>query len=262
MKFCRLYRPEKYEEFCKINHPEDYPVFLDLEDLLIHLEGSQMYRVLLETIRNQNIVTPFEKGLLACFIYTQLLRSHAIMNSSLEWNAEIGIDKFEYFVLLKWALSDKKFLYQQVGPIGLARWILYRTLVDTFPLTDSPILVNDNSVMVVLSPRLLLEILPQPVLDTISWDVKDEIDKNKFEEFQQRTIGNTFREIIFGSENLLEEWKQTKAFKQRVEIIKNMKGYNVLVSKEKRRELWHLNAFGNQNLQDKVSKRKRHRTRR
>jgi hypothetical protein len=138
--------------------------------------------------------------------------------------------------------------------------VFYRTQTDTFPLSDSPVLVNDDSVMVTLSPRLLLEILPQPGLGEISWDVRDGIDNQKLEEFQKRTIGNTFREIIFSDKQTLKEWKQTEAFENRVETISNMKSYNTLVLKEKQRELWHLNAFGNQNMH-KASQPKKHRAR-
>lgn len=259
MKFCRQYRPEFFEEFQKINHPDSYPLSINLEDFLTHLEGSDTYSVLLETIRNQTVITPYEKSMLACWIYIQLLRGHAAMSASLEWNAQIGIDKFEYFVLLKWALSDRKFLAKQIVPIALSHWMFYRTQSDTFPLSDSPVLVNDDSVIVTLSPRLILEMYNQPGVGEISWDIKDGIDNQKLDEFQKRTIGNTFREIIFSDKQTLEEWKQTKAFKSRVKTMSNITSYNTLVLKEKQRELWNLNAFGNQDLH-KISKSKKRRT--
>lgn len=159
------------------------------------------------------------------------------------------------------ALSDRNFLFKQIGPIALSHWVFYRTQTDTFPLSDSPVLVNDDSVIVTLSPRLLLEMLNRPGLGEISWDVKDGIDNQKLDEFQKRTIGNIFREIIFSDKQTLKAWKQTEAFENRVETVNNMKSYNTLVLKEKQRELWHLNAFGNQNLH-KASQSKKRRTRR
>ncbi|MEK6751404.1 MAG: hypothetical protein AABZ00_03980 [Chloroflexota bacterium] len=261
INFYKRYHPQEFEEFRKRNKPEDYPVFIDLEDLLTQLEKSRVYKnILLETIRNQTIITPFEKGALACFVYIQLLRGHAAMSSLLEWNAEIGKDKFEYFVLLRWALSNKKFLHAQIDPILLTRWVFYRMPADTFPLSDSPILIKGESVMVTLSPRLLLEILPEHALDEISWDIKEGIDKHKLEEFRRRTIGNTFREIIFSNKELLEEWRQTEEFEKRVSVISNMKSYNARVVKEKQ-ELWQLNVFGNQNVSKTASKQKRPRRR-
>jgi hypothetical protein len=182
------------------------------------------------------------------------------MSVALEWNTQIGIDKFEYFVLLKWALSDRNFLSKQIAPIALSRWMFYRTQSDTFPLTDSPVLVNDDSVIVTLSPRLILEMYNQPGVGEISWDIKDGIDNQKLDEFQKRTIGNTFREIIFSDKQTLEEWKQTEAFERRVRTINNITSYNTLVLREKRRELWNLNAFGNQDLH-KISKSKKRRRR-
>lgn len=262
MKFCERYHPQEFEEFRKRNRPEDYPVFIDLEDLLTQLEKSRVYKnALLETVKNQTVITPFEKGALACFIYTQLLRGHAAMNSLLEWNADIGRDKFEYFVLLKWALSNKKFLHSQIDPILLTKWVFYRTPIDTFPLSDSPILIKGESVMVTLSPRLLLEILPEPALDEISWDVREDIDNDKFEEFQRRTIGNTFREIIFSDKELLGNWRQTEIFEKRVSIINNMKSYNSRFINDKQQELWQLNTFGNQNISKSTQKQKRRHSR-
>jgi len=257
MNFCKRYHPEEFEEFRNRNKPEDYPVFIDLEDLLTYIEGLKIYSILLETIRNQTIITPFEKGSLACFVYIQLLRGHAAMNSLLEWNAEIGKNKFEYFVLLKWALSNKRFLHKQIDPILLARWVFYRTPVDTFPLSDSPVLLKGESVMVRLSPRLLLEILPQPALDEISWDVKEGIDKHKLEEFRRRTIGNTFREIIFSNKELLEEWRQTEAFEKRVSIISNMKSYNARAVKEKTTGTVALKCFRQSKCRQKYPETKK-----
>jgi hypothetical protein len=115
--------------------------------------------------------------------------------------------------------------------------------------------------MVTLSPRLLLEILPEPALDEISWDVREDIDNDKFEEFQRRTIGNTFREIIFSDKELLGNWRQTEIFEKRVSIINNMKSYNSRFINDKQQELWQLNTFGNQNISKSTQKQKRRHSR-
>ena len=51
--------------------------------------------------------------------------------------------------------------------------------------------------MVALSPRLLLEITMGVFTGDNTGVVKDLIDAKKLAEFRRRTIGNTFREIIF-----------------------------------------------------------------
>ena len=65
-------------------------------------------------------------------------------------------------------------------------------------------------------------------------------------EFQRRTIGNTFREIIFGDERVLNQWQSTSEFRQRVKLVQEMGSYNLIVAKLGEGELWKINALGNQ----------------
>jgi hypothetical protein len=167
------------------------------------------------------------------------------MNSSLEWNSQLGFDKFEYFIQLKWFLSDPKLLYPPVAHLALCLWVLYRTDKDNFPLNDSPVLVQPESILVALSPRLLLEIFPSSRAIGPGGVTLDQINDNKMVEFQKRTIGNTFREIILSDRSVLENWQKSDEFRKRVKDIKKMKSYNKLVSVKKDRELWLINALGN-----------------
>jgi hypothetical protein len=258
-KFCKRYHPNHYKEFCRNSSASDYPIFLDLEDILKGLEGLKPYTTLLTVIKNSHIVSVFEQSFLAAFVYIQTLRSHAILNSALQWNAKIGLEKFEYIYLLKWSLADRDFLIEQTGPLIFSKWYLYSTAVDSFPLTDSPVLVNPESVMVALSPRLLLEIrLDQPSVDELP-ETQYKIETAKLNEFRQRTIGNTFREIIFSEKALLEQWQATMEFNQRLETIQRMSDYNIVVARRKGRDLWHLNAYGNQQFQTPPVKPRRKR---
>ena len=244
-QFCKRHHPDKYESFCRESNEDEYPVYIDFEEILTHLEKMIPYRVLLDIIRRQDLANGHEKVFLASFVYLQLLRSHAIMNSMLEWNSELGIKKFEYFIMLKWGLSDSDFLYQAVAPLVFSRWTLYRTNVDTFPLCDSPVLVRPQSIMIAISPRLLLEISTSIPAEGDEWYVKDSVKNSKLVEFRRRTIGNTFREIIFDDKSMLEYWQGTREFRQRVETVQEMVSYNALVTREKNRELWLINALGN-----------------
>ena len=176
------------------------------------------------------------------------------MNSSIEWSSQNNIEKFEHFILLKWGLSDVNHLFQIAGPMALSEWTLHKTDKNLFPLTDSPILFGSNSIFIALSPRLLLEIFREPALNSDGWTVQNGIDSNKLNEFRILTIGNTFREIIFSEKELLEDWQKTKEFRHRVETIKRMKSYNVIVGKDSGKEFWKLNAFG---FQENISKRKK-----
>jgi hypothetical protein len=71
------------------------------------------------------------------------------------------------------------------------------------------------------------------------------VKPGKLAEFRRRTIGNTFREIIFSDRSVLEYWQSTPEFRRRWETIRDVKSYNRLVE-ESEREIWQLNAFGNQ----------------
>jgi hypothetical protein len=140
-------------------------------------------------------------------------------------------------------LGNPDVLYRHVMTYAMGYFTLYKLHKDTFPLNDSPILIKPKSIMVALSPRLLLEI--DRTKNNIPHDccVSNYIPQDKFEEFQQRTIANTFREIIFGNPTLLEEWRNTKAFAERHALISNIKSYNAVVAQYAGSEIWKINAY-------------------
>jgi hypothetical protein len=217
--FCKRHHPDKYDDFCRQNST-DYPVYIDFEQILTKLEQLPPYQVLLDVIKHRDLASTQEKAWLANFVFIQLLRSHAIMNSAIELNSQLGSERFEYFIMFKWLLSDPDFLYPAVNYLASSLWVLYRTDKNTFPLTDSPVLVHRQSIIIALSPRLLLEIFPQIRYGVKAWITKDHIESEKLAEFRQRTIGNTFREIIFSDKGMLEHWQATREFRQRVDAIK------------------------------------------
>jgi hypothetical protein len=150
------------------------------------------------------------------------------MNAMIEWKASFGVQKFEHFVVLKWLLSDLPYLYQ-VAPLALSHWVFYHTHEDTFPLNDSPILACRKDIMVALSPRLLLKISPGTHIDEEKWNAVNQIDNGILREFRRRTIGNTFREIIFSDRATLEQWQQTPEYQKRARAVRDMKSYNALL---------------------------------
>jgi hypothetical protein len=241
--FCLKYHPEQYDEFKKANADTTYPLFIEPEQLFTIMESLPSYRTLIEVIRRRNIVSAEEKCWLASFVALHFLRSHAILNAILEWHATLGIGRYESFMTLKWDLANQERLTQRIVPILLRRWILYSLDEDAFPLTDSPILIRPANILVALSPRLLLEIQTNVAGREDEWHTRRSIKPGKLADFRKRTIGNTFRDIIFGSADLLERWAATKEFKDRHLLMRDTKNYNLLV-KEQSREFYHLNAFG------------------
>lgn len=245
-RFAKRYHPDKYEKFLQENESAAYPLILDVENLLTKLEELARDDVLLGVIKRRDLVSGQDKAFLADFVFIHWLRSHAIMSFMIEAKKKHGITKFEHLVTLKWALEDAGFSYPIVSHIASAHWNLYRTEEDIFPLTDSPILVQPRTktIMLALSPRLLLEIYLGLLTNVEEWRTEDSIDHEKLTEFRRCTIGNTFREIVFSDRRVLERWQRTPEFQQRVNAIKT-KGYHALIAEEKRREVWLMHTLGN-----------------
>jgi hypothetical protein len=245
MEFCKRNFPDQYDRFCRDmeKHPE--AVYLDFEDILSSLENSKAYTTMREVIAKQRIEAPMDKGFLAGFVIVHWLRSHAMLNAMIEWSNELGIKKFEYFWMLKHSWGNVNYLFSLVSTIAPFRWHYYRTRSDLFPLNDSPVLIHPNSVMVALSPRLLLEIDRTQRRPESSISYSNFIAPEKLDDFRRRTIANTFREIIFGHESLLEQWRGSKEFASRHQLLADAKRYNALVAKDGSRELWQVNALAN-----------------
>lgn len=245
-EFVRRNHPSKFDTFCAESDPDSFPYFLDLESMFTGLEALPPYVVLQDVIAKGRPTSLQEKTYLACFVLLQGIRSHAIMHSLLEMNDRAGRPRFEYFIHLQWSLSKTEFLYRTAGRLALARWVLYRIRDDTFPLSDSAVLVKPTSIMVALSPRLLLEIFQTVPCDERLCEVRSTIKPGKLAEFRRRTIGNTFREIIFSDRPTLEWWRATKEFRTRVSLLRGQREYNVRVTADTEAEIWLVNAFANQ----------------
>jgi hypothetical protein len=226
-EFCRRAFPKKYEAFRQTLKAEDYPVYIDFESLFVGIEQRRPYQALLEVIKKNCITCDEHKVQIAHFIIYQRLRSHAIMQAALEAVGQAGGQKFESLLTLKWALSSTDVMLPMVEKLGLARWQLFRLDRDTFPLSDLAVTMRLGSVMVTLSPRLLLEI--SLGTQELGCRHRNWIEADKLAEFRERTIRNTFREIIFSDRKTLEDWHIDPAFQKRIEVIRTMKDYNSLI---------------------------------
>jgi hypothetical protein len=244
--FCQRHFPDEYEQFCKeMDAQGGGHYILDFENILTGLEQTPAYDMLLRVIGKGRIDSVKEKAFLASFALVQHLRSHAMMNSLVEFGGAAGRPKFEDLWMLKHFLSNTNSMFGLVLALTSGRWQFYRLEKDTFPLNDTPVLIQQHSAMVAISPRLLLEIDRTDLSREDSWISSNYIPKEKLEEFRRRTIGNTFREIIFGNKLLLEEWQQTTEFRRRHELMSNIQTYNEKVADYLGGELWKINAHGN-----------------
>ena len=96
-KFAKKYHSDYYEDFILANQTATYPIFIDFEQILTELEKLPPYKILLEVVKKNRIESVEEKAYLGCFIVIQQMRSHAIMNSMIQFHEEQGDHKFEAF---------------------------------------------------------------------------------------------------------------------------------------------------------------------
>lgn len=253
--FCRRRFPTKYESFCQSleKHPET--IYMDFEDILTGMEGLAGYQSLMDTVITCAIRDVIHKGFLTCHIVMQAMRSHEMMNSMIKEMNSIGIPKWEYFWLLKNAWGNKDVLAGATIPLAFSRWILFVAENHTYPLCDSPVMIGEKTLMVVLSPRLLLEINLNERAPEDTWTVRKGINASKFREFRRRSIQNSFREIIFHDPNELKIWRNTREFKDRSRDLCNNAKADELRLDAANRVIWAINGFGKlqENLESRIN---------
>ena len=254
-RFCARWAPLELEKFSDDlkNHPEN--LIIDFEDILTGIEQKCGYDSLIQFVKTEKIESVQHKGFLSCLFVYHALRSYEMMNAMINNFQNIGVDKWEYFWLLKNAWGNSLILARAVTPIAFSQWIIYRTDKHKFPLCDSPVMVNQASVMVVLSPRLLLEITLNVKSPEDIWKIKDGISSSKYREFRRRSIQNSFREIIFHDESELQCWRKTKEYKSRVSLIRNKNSRQALIQEAASRVIWIVNGCGKvpNDFEEKIS---------
>ena len=245
--YCKRVFPEKYDELDKYlkSHPDT--LILDFENFFSTIENGPAYQSLIDVIKKEKISTREEKANIATFIVLHNMRNHSVINSMIEMSDKLGERSFEHFIWLRDAWSNPDVLHRLVYPLIESQWVLYKTKDHTFPLCDSSIMSKNGSIMVALSPRMLLEINMGTKTDLEKWAEKDYIPKFKLNEFRRRTISHSFVEIVFNEKETLEVWQRTKEYKRRVKLLSNLDSYNILIKKEGDKEIWKINAFAGTN---------------
>ncbi len=242
--FCGRWFPDEYQNLSAYVDANPEHLFLDFEDILAGIENMEVYGSLLDVARTSQISSPEQKGFLTCCLVLHSMRSHEMMSSMIDAASVRGLEKWEYFWLLKNSWSDKRFLARAATPLAMGRWTLFRTPEPCFPLPDSPVMIGENSLMAVLSPCLLLEIDLLVQCPEDHWVLKDRISSSKYWEFRRRAIGNTFKELIFGSRSLLEDWQRQPICRQRIAALNDPDRRANLVAEASARVMWGINGFG------------------
>jgi len=236
--------PSEYAAFCKYleEHPE--PLVLDFENIFSGLDDPHVRRAFTTAARIGGFESTAHKGFVTALVVMQAMRSHEFMASTIEQAAAQGIDKWEYFWLLKSAWADPSMLSRTGTVLAMARWTLYKTREARFPLCDSPVMINPTNVMLILSPRLLAEIDLTVQAEEHECQVKEGIGASKYREFRRRTIDNTYKDIIFSDSATLEEWRSLPEFKFRMKALADKDSARAARFEGAQRIAWALYGFG------------------
>jgi hypothetical protein len=243
-RFCARWYPDKYDSMVEYvtAHPEK--VYLDFEDILTGMESLRHYDAWMRSAKLGDLQSFEDKGFLAAAFMIHAMRSYEYMSAAISRASEIGINKWEYFWQLKNIWSNNQFLARATIVPALARWTLWRTQNHSFPLCDSPVMIDRDSVMVTLSPRLLLEIdltVPDP---EPPWIIREDLPAEKFAEFRQRSINNSFKEILFCDERVLLDWLASEEMVTRIAALKDPGRNQECVRQSVRRTNYGLTGFG------------------
>lgn len=242
--FCLRKFPDKYEEWAKDETRFSEALMLDFEDFLMRMEGLQTYSWLLKAAKIGGLESVEHKGMLLTMLVIHSMRGYEFTRAMIEHSRNIGIEKWEYFWELRNAWSNPVVLARAVTPLALGRWTFWRAGTHRFPLCDSPVMISRDSMMAIVSPRLLLEVELNVDVPGLQWVIRDEIRPEKYNEFRQRAIENTFREILFHERDLLEEWQSSPEFAARVSEFGNPTSAKACIDRAAMRVMWGVLGFG------------------
>lgn len=243
-RFCKRWFPAEYENIVQYVEEDPSTLYMDFEEILAGIEDKGGYNCLMEAARVCGISNPEHKGILTCVLIIHAMRSHEMMASMLGLANSLGMEKFEYFWLLKNSWGNPLVLARPATPLAKAQWILYRTLEHRFPLCDSPVMIHRDTVMAVLSPRLIVEINLNVEKPEDCWIIRDGISTSKYREFRRRSIANSFTEIIFHDREELERWRLLPEFKERSVALGEPDRERILLNEAASRVLWAIRGFG------------------
>lgn len=219
-------------------------LYLDFEDILNGVETAAKYSCLMKAARLGGLESLEHKGFLIGTLMIHAMRSYEFMTVAIDEMDSLGVAKWEYFVDLRHTWSDPEALMRAVLVPSLGEWTFWRSDRHAFPLCDSPVMIGRDSIMAVLSPRLLLEINLNVRRDSPVWIAKDEMPADKYSEFRRRSIRNAFKEIIFHDASVLADWQLLEQCKDRVAALGDPRRRQVCLWEAAERVKFGVNGFG------------------
>jgi hypothetical protein len=154
-------------------------------------------------------------------------------------------------------LTDEIFYSVHILFLLESNWTIYCLAKRWFPLSDNPIMKCDEGILAILSPNMLLEIIPKisgikpaDINQRSQWIkervvLKHDISAMKYQKFKKAIISNTHKGLVFYDEKQLKSWKLSNWWNQRRNLILSNKNYNELVYSDELGELWSINFLSN-----------------
>jgi hypothetical protein len=244
LDFCQRRFPDKAESLARYlaEHPDS--LYLDFEATLTGVEHLHGYDALLRAARRGGLKSVAHKGFLACALVMHAMRSHELMTGILDEPGPLGMEKWEYFWMLKNAWSDRVALARAVAPLALGEWTFWRTQHHRFPLPDSPVMIDPDSLLAIISPRLLLKIDLTASRREDQWNIIEGIPAPAFNEFQRRATANAFKDIIFSDAHVLKQWQSLPECRDRIRQLATPESRAASEREAAGRVLWAFNGFG------------------
>jgi hypothetical protein len=105
-------------------------------------------------------------------------------------------------------------------------------------------MIRKDTLMAILSPRLLLRIDLNRSQAEDQWIVNDGITPEEFDELRYHATINTFKDIIFSNERALEHWQSHTDYRTRIQDLATPVARSVCTREAASRVIWALNGFG------------------
>jgi hypothetical protein len=244
LRFTARYFPEQHQEMARYveTHPEN--LYLDFEATLTGMERLQGYDAVMRAAKLGGLASTEHKGFLACAIVMQAMRSHELTASMLQEPMSAVIDAWEWFWLIKNAWSNRLVLGRAVLPLALGEWTLWRTEAHCFPLPDSPVMIDKDNILAILSPRLLLRIDLRTTQREDQWNVIDGITSADLGQFRRCALRSTFKDIVAPDGQVLSQWQSTVECQDRVRSLATAATRAACIHEAATRVLWAVNGFG------------------
>jgi hypothetical protein len=235
--FLEKYYSQKYE-----NDNSNDEFLIDFENLFSAMESNPAYKTMISVGLGNKIKNIEEQANLGLFLLLHSVRNHVFLNSMLELELEVSGSKLELFMHIKWALQDIKILKSIVSKYLKGEWVIYR-FKKPLPLIDSPVINKNGLLMCTLSPYILLTINMGKSTGKVKY--KKVIFNYFYKKIKKQLISNTYRDVIFTSQNQAEKWLLSDDWKKRIKLIKNKSKFSEMIKQKGDHEIWSVNNYSN-----------------